>query len=269
MALKALDLFKAYTGNKLPTDGGFIVSSFFTEGSAYSRYEIIAYPSVKSLFLTEEGLTFQSDGNKLYVLVEPASYPRKFIEPFRRDNKEKIPQRFSELNILTTKSQTKVMVSKNPIMTWTSFTVFRPSGNDFAFVFLKLADAHASIKSFFQQSLNREAGVPTFEAGHAAELVVEAVKRFTIFDAAPPAAAPAAATQGARKPPSKAPTPAKAKARAKAKVKARARPAPKAKPKAKAKARPASKAKPKVKAKAKGKPRAKPKAGARKPSRRR
>lgn len=200
MAVKALDLFKAYSESKLPTEGGYIVSSFFTEGSAYTRYELIAYPSVKSLFLTQEGLTFQSDGNKLYVLVEPASYPRKFMEPFRRDNEEKIPHRFSELNILTTRNQTKVMVSKDPIMTFTSFTVFRPTGTDFAFVFLKLPDAPESLKSFFQQSLNREAGVPKTEAAGAASLVVETVKRFTIFDLAAPTVAAPPARQPARKP---------------------------------------------------------------------
>jgi hypothetical protein len=38
MAVKALDLFKAFTEEKLPAQGGYIISSFFQETSAYSKY---------------------------------------------------------------------------------------------------------------------------------------------------------------------------------------------------------------------------------------
>ncbi len=111
---KAVDLFKAYAEGKLPSDGGYIVSSFLDEHSAYSRYEVIAYNGVKSIVLTNEGLTFQTDGNKIFVLAEPPNYAQKHLEPFRRTAKDQIPHRFSELDILTTKNQTKVMVSKSP-----------------------------------------------------------------------------------------------------------------------------------------------------------
>jgi hypothetical protein len=182
MAAKALDLFKAYADGQLPQDGGYIVSSFFSENSAYTKYEVIAYPSVKQLFLTEDGLTFQSDGNKIHVLVEPATYHKKYIEPFRRDSAEQVPHRFSELETLTTRNQTKIMVSKEPIATYTTFTVFKPTGVDFAFVFFKLPDVLDSIKLFFEKSLNKEARVPTSEASRAAALVIDGVKKFTIFD---------------------------------------------------------------------------------------
>jgi len=78
MAVKALDLFQAFSEGKLPKEGGYIVSAFFNEKSKYSIYEIVAYNGVKSIYATEEGLTFQTDGNKLFILVEPATYSKKY-----------------------------------------------------------------------------------------------------------------------------------------------------------------------------------------------
>ena len=184
MAVKALDMMQAYTEGNLPEDGGYIISSFFSENTAYSRYEVIGYPSVKAMYLSEEGLTFQSDGSKIFVLVEPASYPRKYEEPFRRTTEEKIPHRFSELNILTTKNQTKIMVSKEPVVSYTNFTVFKPSGINFAFVFYRLDDVFATMKMFFQKTLNNEAQIPKINAGKAADLVIEGIQKFDIFDRA-------------------------------------------------------------------------------------
>ncbi|MEW5817949.1 MAG: hypothetical protein AB1798_21470, partial [Spirochaetota bacterium] len=99
MAEKALDLFQAYAQNKLPREGGYIVSSFFSSTSSYSIYEVVAYNGVKSIYLTEDGLTFQTDGNKLFILVEPPTYPKKFVEPVSRAKEEQIPHRFNELEI--------------------------------------------------------------------------------------------------------------------------------------------------------------------------
>ena len=72
MAEKALDLFKAYAQNKLPKEGGYVVSTFFDTNSVYSIYETVAYNGVKSIYLTEDGLTFQTDGCQVYTLIEPA-----------------------------------------------------------------------------------------------------------------------------------------------------------------------------------------------------
>ena len=180
--LKAVDLFKAYSESKLPSDGGYIVSSFLDEHSAYSRYELVAYSGVKSIVLTPDGLTFQTDGNKLFVLAEPPNYAQKHLEPFRRTAKEQIPHRFAELDILTTKNQTKVMVSKNPLMTYGSFTILKPTGENVAFIFYNLADVLTSISKFFSAALNKEAGVPKTEAEKAAHLVVEGLKKFTIWN---------------------------------------------------------------------------------------
>jgi hypothetical protein len=181
MPAKALELFKAYADSKLPSDGGYIVSSFLDENSSYARYEVVAYNGVKSIYLTEEGLTFQTDGNKMFVLSEPASYSQKPLEPFRRPIKDQIPHRFSELEIITTRNQTKIMVSKSPQMTYGSFTILKPSGINFSFIFYNLPDVLETIATFFSATLNKEAAVPKAEAEKAAKLVVAGLKKFTIW----------------------------------------------------------------------------------------
>lgn len=182
MKAKALELFKAYADSQLPQEGGYIVSSFLDENSSYSRYEVVAYNGVKTIFLTEEGLTFQTDGNKLFILSEPPSYAQKHLEPFRRTVKDQIPHRFSELEILTTRNQTKVMVSKDPLMTYGSFTILKPSGINFSFIFYNQPDVFETIAKFFSATLNKEAGVSKVEAEKASQLVIAGLKRFTIWN---------------------------------------------------------------------------------------
>ena len=181
MSVKALDLFQAYTQEKLPRDGGFIVSSFFDRTSAYSIYEIVAYSAVKSIHLAENGITFQTDGNKLFVLVEPPNYPRKHIEPVGRGSDEQIPYRFSELEIHVSKNQTKVMVSREPLKTYAAFTILKPSGINFALIFYSVPEINESISFFFAQTLHKEAGVPSPDAKKAAELIQSGLSKFTLW----------------------------------------------------------------------------------------
>ncbi len=181
MATKALDLFQAYAEDKLPRDGGYIVSSFFDRNSAYSKYEVVAYNGVKSIYLTEDGLTFQTDGSKLHVLVEPANYPEKHVEPYVRKTNYQVPHRFSELEIFTAKNQTKVMVSKDPAVTYGSFTILKPTGINFALLIFNTEDVLNTMEYFFTETINKEAGVPKVDAKKAAKYVVEGIQRFGTF----------------------------------------------------------------------------------------
>ncbi len=181
MSAKALDLFQAYSKGGLPLEGGYIVSSFFDSRSTYSRYEVVAFNGVKNIYLSDEGLTFTTDGNKLYVLVEPSNYSKKYVEPVSRDTKEQIPHRFSELEIYTAKNQTKVMVSKKPIDTYSSFTILKPTGMDFSLIFYNLPDVLDTIQFFFTETLNREAGVPKIDAKKASAGVIAGLNKFTIW----------------------------------------------------------------------------------------
>jgi len=181
MAPKALDLFQAYAQGKLPKEGGYIVSSFFQETSAYAVYEVVAYNNVKNLYLTEEGLTFETDGSKLFILVEPASYSQKFSEPFRRDSKFQIPHRFSELEIYTAKNQTKVMVSKKPIITYSSFTILKPTGVNFSLIFYHTDEVLDTLSYFFQETLNKETKIPRSDAKKASETVIQGIEKFGVW----------------------------------------------------------------------------------------
>ena len=178
--VKALDLFQAYSQNKLPNEGGYIVSSFLDENSTYSRYEIVSYNGLKSIYLTEDGLTFLSDGNKLFILIEPPSYPQKHLEPYVRTLSEQIPHRFSELNIMTAKNQTKIMVSLNPVMVYSSFTILKPTGINFAFIFYKQDEILDTLKLFFEKTLNNESKIPQNDAKQAATLIAKGVEEFTV-----------------------------------------------------------------------------------------
>ena len=181
MAAKAMELFKAYAEEKLPRLGGYIVSSFFQETSAYSKYEIVAYNNVKALYPTGEGLTFQADGNKLFVLVEPTNYTNKHMEPYTRDSEYQVPHRFNELEIITARNQTRVMVSKNPVMTYTSFTILKPTRDNFAYIFYNVSDVLENLAAFFQKTLNVEAAVPKTDAAKAARMIVAGLGKFTIW----------------------------------------------------------------------------------------
>ena len=178
---KALDLFQAYNEGKLPHDGGYIVSSFFKNNSPYSIYEVVAYGGVKNITSGNEGITFQTDGCKLYVLVEPTMYSRKYVEPVSREQGSSIPFRFSELNIYSAKNQYKIMVPKEPMITYSSFTILRPTGINFALCFYNQPEVLETIEYFFVQTFNREAQVPKRDSIEAAKLVTGAIKKLNIF----------------------------------------------------------------------------------------
>jgi hypothetical protein len=181
MAPKALDLFQAYSQGRLPKDGGYIVSSFFQETSSYAKYEVVSYNNVKTIYLIEDGLTFETDGSKLYVLVEPGTYPQKFVEPFRRDSKMQIPHRFSELDIYTAKNQTRVMVSKDPTVSYGAFTILKPTGVNFSLIFYHNDEVLDTINLFFQETLNKETQIPRSDARKAAEIIINNIKKFGVW----------------------------------------------------------------------------------------
>jgi diaminopimelate decarboxylase len=176
-----MDLFEAYAQDKLPKDQGYIVSSFFSNNSAYSIYEIVSYSGVKAIHVTDVGLEFQTAGKKLHILIEPASYPNKSIEPYLRSDREQIPKRFNELEVVTAKNQTKVMIAKKPIDSYSSFTILKPTGINFALVFYSLPDIYASLAAFFEKTLNQEAGVPFVDARKGAKKIAEIIEKTLNF----------------------------------------------------------------------------------------
>ncbi|MDP3176853.1 MAG: hypothetical protein Q8M76_03045, partial [Spirochaetaceae bacterium] len=142
----------------------------------YTHYEIVSYANVKSIYPTEGGLTFQTDGKKLFILMEPPNYHLKNMEPFLRPSAESIPQRFVELDCLTTRNQTKAFWSKQAMISYGSFTIMRPQGLDFSFVFFALPDIYDSISLFCEKTFNKEAGLPQSDAKKIAAAVAACVK---------------------------------------------------------------------------------------------
>jgi len=74
------------------------------------------------------------------------------------------------------------MVSKIPLMSYGSFTILKPSGINFSFIFYNHADVFDTIAKFFAATLNKEAAVPKAEAEKASLLVIEGLKKFTIWN---------------------------------------------------------------------------------------
>jgi hypothetical protein len=177
--IKYRNLFEAYRDGKLPFAQGYIISSFFSENTSYSIYEIVSYAGLKEIFMTAEGLQFVTGGKKLYILVEPETYHLKHVEPVSRSKTdgEHIPLRFSELEIITTKKQTKIMIAKEPIESFGAFTILEPKGSNFAVVFYQLPDMFASIATFFKESLNKQRKVPENEAKDASRRIAATIEK--------------------------------------------------------------------------------------------
>lgn len=171
VSAKAFDLFSAYRDDRIPAAGGYLVSSFMVDGSAYARYEIVAYRAARAVRRSDEGLSIAADASKVFVLVEPVGYHDSATEPWRRDARHRIPHTFAELATVSARHHSRIMVSNSPVPASALFTVAEPSGIDFAFLFLPGREALASIHAFLDQTFRDECLIPVAAARRAAELV--------------------------------------------------------------------------------------------------
>jgi hypothetical protein len=176
MVPKALDLFEAYNKDQLPKDQAYIVSSFVNTSNGVTIYEVISYSAVKAIYPDADGLTFQSSGKKMHILIEPPSYAHKAIEPYLRDKADQIPLRFNELELHTARNQAKIFIAKKPIESLSSFTVAKPKGLNVSFVFYNMPDLHETLSKFFEKTFNKDAGVPQLDAAKASTLVLKVIE---------------------------------------------------------------------------------------------
>ena len=181
MSVKAMDLFDAFKQDKLPKDQAYIVSSFINENTGYAIYEVVTYSGVKAIYPEGEGLTFQSSGKKIHIMIEPASYPNKAVEPYLREKIDQIPLRFKELNVITAKNQSKIYMAKKPIESLSSFTITRPTGINISFLFYELPGIYGSLEKFFEQTFNKDAGIPQADAKKAAKEVAHTIQKLMSF----------------------------------------------------------------------------------------
>lgn len=178
----AKELFKAYQDGQLPQNGGYIVSVFYSDSTTYTRYEVVSFSNVKDIYSSEEGLTFQAEGRKLFALVEPANYPNKHTEPAYRSDHERIPYRQKELISYTTRRQDTVYVGKEPVVTYTSFTIVKPVGQDIAYIFYPSEDTRGAIMEFFRNSLWKQARVPQTDARKVTDIIEEVFKKIEVTE---------------------------------------------------------------------------------------
>jgi hydrogenase maturation factor HypE len=86
------------------------------------------------------------------------------VEPANRDDSHRIPYRFKELEIFTSKRQDRVMLGTKPIVSMGSFTILKPRGNNFAYIFYNTEDVIEAVRQFFYKSLWEDANVPRLDA---------------------------------------------------------------------------------------------------------
>jgi len=177
----ATALIKAYMTETIPSDGGFILTAFFTPGSGYAIYEVTAYRNVKDIFRTDEGVTFKTDGNRTHILVEPASFTKKYVEPVNREAGFSVPYRFNEMTILPGPKNEKIMVPEKPISLYTSFTILEKKSDYYAYIFHPTKDVYVAIKKFLADSLYNDLNLGVKTSKEVSEKSLETVKKFTIF----------------------------------------------------------------------------------------
>ena len=179
---KATSLLKAYQSESIPTHGGFIISSNFDPDSAYSIYEITAFATLKDIYMTGDLFNFKTDGDRTHILVEPAIYHGKSVEPTYREAGKSIPYRFYEMEIITGKKQEKIMIPQKPISLHSYFTVQDAKGSNFAFLFYPTDDVYVAMKKFLADSLYNDANVEKTDAVEAANIALKTIKQFTIWN---------------------------------------------------------------------------------------
>jgi hypothetical protein len=178
---KAMMLQKAYHTGQVPYDGAFIISTYFTGTGYYSIYEITAYKNVKDVFESSEGLTFKTDGNRTHILIEPPSYNEKAIEPVFRAQEHSIPYRFSECDIIAGKRLEKILIPKEPITLYSSFTILQAQGDNYSFLFYPSPDIYLAIKQFLYDAFYNDTGMRKDDCRKASEMSIEVIKKFTIW----------------------------------------------------------------------------------------
>jgi hypothetical protein len=169
------DLFTAYKEGDLPQEGGYIVSVFFDDSSNYTRFEAISYGNVKDIYLTEDGITFQADGRKLFVLYEPVSYIKKGIDPCYRDDFHRIPYRFKELERYVTKRQDRIYIAKEPVETYTAFTILNESGYNESYVVYQGENTGEMVANFVFMTLWKNMRIARPDAQNAVDILKDVI----------------------------------------------------------------------------------------------
>ena len=67
-------------------------------------------------------------------------------------------------------------------MSYTAFTIMKPEGINFSFLFFMLPDIFESMALFFEKTFNKEAAVPLADAKKVAKLVAKKIEATMNWD---------------------------------------------------------------------------------------
>ena len=153
----------------------------FSGEVGYTVIELIGYENLQDIYPEGETLVFKTVGCKLYAIVEPPSFLLKSVEPVNRPSDQMVPYRFSELLHITTKRLQNVYVGRKPVFMPTSFSVFRPEGDDLAVLFYDIADVYSNIQDFLIMLLRDRLNVPVTDSRKIAEVVARGIREFRLW----------------------------------------------------------------------------------------
>ncbi|MCB1327432.1 MAG: hypothetical protein H7A21_08365 [Spirochaetales bacterium] len=146
-----VDLFSGMARGSIPFDGtGMILDAKFDPNSNYAIFEIIWFKNVKNIIPSDDSVTFQSDGHKIFLMYEPQSFTARYMEPYLREDGRKIPMRFNELAKIELDNRDSVFVSLKPYTSHGSFTVEAPARGNLVYYFFdtgEVADGEAALRN--------------------------------------------------------------------------------------------------------------------------
>lgn len=151
---KVVELFKGLMqGDIEPGAGGYTISVRLNDRYNYGIFEVIGFKNVKGIAQSDTGVTFQSDGYKVFLLYEPINYPKRFMEPYLRDDADQIPLRFAELEVVEMPNKDRVFVSKQPYRSQGSFTVESPEEGNFVYYVSEGSQMDRAAEEFLRKVL--------------------------------------------------------------------------------------------------------------------
>jgi hypothetical protein len=184
MAKKWIELFEGLMKGEIPFDGtGYILSTHFQQSSPYTVFEIIAFRNIKQFIQEDQGVTFYSDGYKVYLLYEPVTYRFRFQEPYLREKDDSIPMRWNELETFDLPSKDRVIVSKEPYASMGSFYISQPGKGNYVYYFYELENIQENLDFFLTKLMNEELKVPRSKMHEILELVHKNLEYFQLHAA--------------------------------------------------------------------------------------
>ena len=140
--------------------GGYIFGIHFAPHGAYAILQITGFENVKNILQSGEGVTFQSDGYQVFVVMEPKTYTHRYMEPYLREDGYRIPLRWNELETLELPNKSRILVCLKPYISYGSFTIDIPESGSFVDYFYGGEDVDKNLLDFIGQLLFKDFAVP-------------------------------------------------------------------------------------------------------------